>query len=128
MFIFPIGVVITKVLGRPGSHAPENKLGRLALEGTFQLLLCLPLAFVISRYRIDLFFPSMLLIIGGRYLTFTTLYGSRLYWACGISLSIAAFILAITHATPAMGAFTGAAVEFSYSALIYLAIRHEPSA
>jgi hypothetical protein len=128
MFIFPVSVLFTKVLGRSGVHAPENKLGTLTLEGTFQLILCLPLAYVVSLYRLGWFFPAMLLVIGGRYLTFSTLYGSRWYWACGITLALAGFLLVMINASPSTGAFTGALIETVFSVLIFFAVRREPSA
>src|SRR4249920_1441105 len=59
MFIFPVGVLLAKLLGRPGKHSPRNPLGTLAMEGTVLLMLALPLAFVVSLYRIEWFFPAM---------------------------------------------------------------------
>lgn len=69
-----MGVLIAKALGRPGTAAPDNLLKALALEGAGWLLLSLPLAYGISVYQVEWFFPAMLLVIGGRYLTFATLY------------------------------------------------------
>src|SRR5262245_12373954 len=80
MFIYPLSLLFSKALGRPGKHARENPLGLLALEGTFFLLLCLPVAYAAFLYRAAWFFPAMLLIIAGRYFTFQTLYATRLYW------------------------------------------------
>lgn len=125
MLIHPVGVLLTKALGRSGSHARTNPLGALALEGTFLMLLCLPLAYVVSLFRAEWFFPAMLLVIGGRYLTFSTLYGMRLYWACGAALAIAGFLLARFNAPLAMGAFAGAAIEAVFAAVIFAAARKE---
>jgi hypothetical protein len=123
MFIHPLGMLIAKILGRRGSHTRGNPLGVLALEGTFLLLLCLPLAYVVSAYRLDWFFPAMLLIIGGRYLTFSTLYGLHIYRALGGCLALTAFALVALAATPVIGAFSGAAIELVFAALIYGASR-----
>ena len=65
MFIHPVAVLLAKVLGRPGSHTRGNPLGVSALEGTFLLLLCLPVAYCVSLFRVEWFFPAMLLVIGG---------------------------------------------------------------
>jgi hypothetical protein len=119
MFIHPLGMLIAKMLGRRGSHTRGNPLGVLALEGTFLLLLCLPLAYVVSAYRLDWFFPAMLLIIGGRYLTFSTLYGLRIYWGLGACLALTAFALIASGATPVVGVFSGAAIELAFAAVIY---------
>jgi hypothetical protein len=108
MFIHPVGILIAKVLGRPGAHTRGNPLGTLALDSTVLMLLCLPLAYAISVDRPDWFFPAMLLVIGGRYLVFRTIYGARVYWLLGASLASAAFALVALRASPIAGAFVGA--------------------
>ena len=70
-----------------------------------------------------LIYPAMLLVIGGRYLTFSTLYGLRIYWACGGVLALAAFLLVFAKAPVQAGAFAGAAVEFAFAVAIALAVR-----
>lgn len=99
------------MLGRSGSHDRENPLGHLALEGTVWLLLALALAYGLSVYRVEWFFPALLLLIGGRYLTFQTLYGMRAYWAGGTALAATGAALAIVGAPVYVGAFSGAVVE-----------------
>ncbi len=123
MMIHPLAVVIAKGLGRRGAHAKGNPLGALALEGTVWMLLGMVLAYGVSLWRIELFFPAMLLTIGGRYLTFATLYGMRLYWACGVVLAAAGYLLAASAASLAMGAFAGAAIELVFAILIFIGQR-----
>ncbi len=119
MLIHPVGVLIAKLLGRSGNHSKGNPLGPLAWASTFWLIFSLPLAYAVSLLRVDLFFPAMLLIIGGRYLVFSSLFGMRTYWACGLALAGAAYLLALTRATPTMGAFTGSAIEAIFAAFIF---------
>jgi hypothetical protein len=118
MFIHPVALGVVRLLGRSASHTPGNPFGPLALAVTAWLLLSLPLAYVVSIFQVELFFPAMLLIIGGRYATFTTLYGNRTFWLCAASLSVAGFLLASGGADPALSAFTGAALEGAFG--IYL--------
>jgi len=113
--IFPISVLICKALGRSGKHGKGNPLGASALEGTGWFILCLPLAYGVFLANPRWFFPAMLLVIGGRYLSFKTLYGLRLYWACGATLALAAYALAAANAAPSTGAFSGAAIEFGFA-------------
>jgi len=63
------------------------------------------------------------LIIGGRYLTFATLYDMRIYWAFGVTLAAAGFLLAANMASIAAGAFTGGLIEVVFAGLIYLNLR-----
>ena len=128
MLIHPAAVLLAKAMGRSGAHARGNPLGRLALEGTFLLLLGLALAYAASLPRVERFFPAMLLVIGGRYLTFSTLYGLRLYWACGALLAVAGFALDTFDASLAAGAFTGAAIEGVFGAVVCAIFRRERNA
>lgn len=120
MFIFPVGVLIAKLLGRTGSHSRGNPLGALAMEGTVLLMLCLPLAFVVSLYRLEWFFPAMLLVIGGRYFTFASLYGARVFWALGSTLVLAAFLLVATRMPAVVGAFAGGFIELAFAAVLFV--------
>ena len=120
MFIHPVAVLLNKVLGRSGKHNPSNPLASLAMASTFWMIMCLVLAYGVSRMRIEWFFPAVLLIIGGRYLTFATVYGMRIYWACGAALALAAYPLVASNASPATGAFAGAAIEAAFAIAVFL--------
>jgi hypothetical protein len=125
MFIHPVSVLLTRALGRSGRHGRDNPFGPMALAGTFWMIMCLPLAYAVSVLRIDWFFPAMLLVIGGRYLTFTTMFGLRIYWLCGGALAVAAYVLVLLRASPALGAAAGAAIEALFAIAIVLASRRE---
>ncbi|MEQ1518227.1 MAG: hypothetical protein ABL931_17235, partial [Usitatibacteraceae bacterium] len=120
MLIHPVGVVLCKILGRSGKHAKTNPLGALALESTGWLILCLPITYAVSVFNIGWFFPAMLLVIGGRYLTFRTLFGLRIYWVCGAALALTGYVLAASKSPPHIAAFAGAAVEAVFAAGIIL--------
>lgn len=125
MLIHPVGLLLVKFAGRSGAHRKDNPLGALALEGTVWMLLAFPAAFLLSFQRPTWFFLALLLTIGGRYLTFATLYGTRLYWACGALLALASFALFATDAPLASAAFTGAAIELVFSVVVFRATRGE---
>lgn len=118
--IYPVSLVICKLLGASVSHPKSNPLGQLAGASTFWLIFCLPLAYVLSLQHPNWFFWAMLLIIGGRYLVFATIYGMRLYWALGLVLAASGFALAVTSAPAHLSAIAGASVETVF-ALVCLA-------
>ena len=128
MLIFPVSLLLTKALGRPGKHRADNPLGSLALATTFWMILMIPLAFGVSRLRPEWFFPAMLLIIGGRYLTFATLYGLRLYWICGAMLAATGCALGLANTAPTLGAFAGAAIEAGFAAVLFVSARRAATA
>ena len=120
LFIFPASVLLSKLVGRSGAHAKGNPLGMLAGATTFWLVFSLPLAYAASRLHVEWFFPAMLLVIGGRYLTFDTLFGDRMYWVCGLALAAAGFALGRALMAPAVAAFTGSAIEAAFALVIAL--------
>jgi hypothetical protein len=126
--IHPIAGLLTRLLGRSGRHAAGNPLGTLAFATTIWMIMMLALAYGISLWRIDLFFPAMLFVIGGRYLTFATLFGKKLFWACGAALGLAGYALATRHAAPAVGAFAGAAIEITFGCILAAGMRSARSA
>jgi hypothetical protein len=117
--IYPASVVLCKALGRAGAHEPGNPLGTLALEGTAWLLAGIAVAYGMSALRLEWFFPAMLLAIGGRYLSFQTLYGLRIYWLCGSLLCVAGLALGLAHAPAHWSAFAGAGIELLIAALVW---------
>lgn len=111
MLIFPMGMMVAKLLHRSGKHSQGNPLSSLALESTVLLFIGLFIAFVAVQSHPQWFFPIMLLIIGGRYVLFQTLYGLKVYWVIGVAL-MAAGVLCWLLALPFyMGAFAGAVIE-----------------
>jgi hypothetical protein len=123
VLIHPISSLLTRLLGRSGKHAAGNPLGMLALATTIWMILMLALAYGISLWRIELFFPAMLFIIGGRYLTFATIFGTKLFWVCGGLLAVAGYQLARLHAAPEVAAFSGGAIEIVFGIVVLAALR-----
>ena len=123
MLIHPVSLLLYKVIGLRCSHTDGNPLGKLALEGTIWMIMCLPVAYGLSLQDTAWFFQAMLLIIGGRYLTFTSIYGIRLYWVLGGVLGIAAYLLFFNRA-PSFGTLlTGALVEISFGLFMFVSFR-----
>lgn len=125
VFIHPIAVLFTRLLGRSGRHAAGNPLGALAMATTLWMIMMLPLAYGVSLLRIDLFFPAMLLVIGGRYLCFQALYGRRLYWIMGAVLALTSYGLATLNASVALGGFAGAVIEIVFACLLLVGAQRE---
>ena len=119
MLIHPGAVLLSRLLGRPGTHQRGNPLARLAVESTVCLLLGTAVAFLAAMQRPEWFFIAMALTIGGRYFTFATLYGVNIYWACGATLAIGAFALAALHAPMFSIALTIGLLEAACAAVLF---------
>lgn len=120
MLIFPASVLLDKVLGRSGKHRPDNPLAPLAMEGTIWMILCIAIAVGAAFHNVDWFFPAMLLIIGGRYLTFATLFGMKTYWVFGATLAACALPLVVYEMPAYTGAFAGAFIEYVFGIALFV--------
>ena len=119
MFIHPLGMLLAKMLKRPGKHNPENPLGKLALESTVIIFVGLFLAFCVAQIKIEWFYSIMLLAIGVRYLIFNTLYGTRTYWLLGACLMLSGALSIVLDANFILGAFIGGVTEIIFSLVIF---------
>ena len=119
MLIHPLAVLLSKLIGRSGSHTRGNPLAGLAGESTVWLIAGIVLALGLRMARLEWFFPAMLLMIGGRYFIFQTVYGLRLYWLLGGTLILTGIGLAWLHATPAHAALAGALLEILFAVLLF---------
>lgn len=120
MAIHPAAVVLSRALGAPGRHRPDNPLRLLALESTGFLLLGVALSFALSRLQVPLFFSVMLVVIGGRYVMFNTLYGVRLYWACGAVLSAVGLCGLVGRIAPGALVLAGGLIELAFAVAFYV--------
>lgn len=125
MFIHPVGVLLSKIIGLKGSHTKGNPLGNLAMEGTIFMIMCLPIAFGLSLQHAEWFFQGMLLIIGGRYLAFASIYGSKLYWVLGASLGVAAYLLFFFQVQSFGSLLAGSLIEISFGIFMFFSFRRE---
>lgn len=122
-FIVPVSNRIDRAFGAPGKHTAGNRLAALAMETTVFMLMCLPLAYGLSLYRIEWFFPAVLMIIGGRYLVFATIYGTSAYWLLGALLGVGALSAFKLGLPPHSSALVGAGIELVFGAVLLAAKR-----
>ncbi|WP_096085103.1 DUF7010 family protein [Agaribacterium haliotis] len=126
--IFPASVALCKLLGYRGKHQQGNALAPLAIEGTIWMLLTIAIAVALAMLHPQYFFPAMLLIIAGRYLSFRTLYGLRSFYLLAFALVLAAGLTLLYQASSSseavirtyIGAFSGAAIEFIFALVLFV--------
>jgi hypothetical protein len=123
MLIQPVSVLLYKIIGLSGNHTKGNPLGNLGMEVTIFMIMCLPIAFGLSLQYSEWFFQGMLLIIGGRYLTFSSIYGIRLYWILGAILGVAAYLLFYNGVKSFGTLLTGSLIEILFGTFMFLSFR-----
>ena len=78
-FIFPITQLLLHLSGRPASLGRDNPLGGLAMQIAFTLPLSMLLLIPVTAFRLNWFYPALMILLGAHYLPFTFLYGMRIF-------------------------------------------------
>ncbi|AUD07626.1 hypothetical protein CWM47_37135 [Spirosoma pollinicola] len=117
--IHPISTLINKMMGLKATTNQDNPLTGLAMEGTIWMLMTIPIAYGLSLLRPEWFFQGMLLIIGGRYLTFRTLYGNNLFWLLGGLLGLSAYGLFTSNMPSLVTTLTGGFIEVCFGLILF---------
>jgi hypothetical protein len=97
-FIFPATQLLLRLSGRPASVKKENPLGYLAMQIAFTLPICMLLLVPVAEFRLNLFYPAFMVILGAHYLPFTFLYGMRMF--IPLSAILVGGGVAIAHYAP----------------------------
>jgi len=74
-FIFPLTMLVLRVMGRPSSLSARNPLGGLAMQIAFTIPVSLPLVAAATLHHQNWFYPAFMVVVGAHYLPFVFLYG-----------------------------------------------------
>ena len=80
-FIFPVTELLIRVVGAKGPLSAANTLRHLGMQVAFVLPLSMPLLLPVGLYRLNWFYPAMMVLLGAHYLPFVFLYGMRMFAA-----------------------------------------------
>lgn len=94
-FIFPLTQLVLRLSGRPAALPAGNPLKELAVEVAIIAPLMLPLAGAAALYRIEWFYPAMMIAVGAHYLPFSFLYGMRHFIPLAVALIVAGLAVGI---------------------------------
>jgi hypothetical protein len=80
-FIFPVTELFIRIAGEKTFLSAANSLRHLAMQAAFVLPLSMPLLLPVSLYRLNWFYPALMILLGAHYLPFMTLYGMKMFAA-----------------------------------------------
>lgn len=80
-FIFLLTQALLRLSGHPASLSRENPLNSLAMQIAFGLPISMLLLVPVGLYRLNWFFPALMILLGAHYLPFAFLYGMRMFLA-----------------------------------------------
>jgi len=126
MLIFPLSSLVLTVLGGPALLPRRHPLSPLALQSAAVVPLGLLVAVALGTQAPALFFPAALIVVGAHYLTFMSLYGTRLFGVlAGVLVAVGAIAVFLVPALRGPSGWIGAAVLLAFS--VPLSLRRERS-
>ena len=88
-FIFPLTQMLLRLSGRPASVSSENSFHTLGMQVALVLPFSMLLLVPVGYFRLNWFFPALMVLLGAHYLPFAFLYGMRIF------LFLAGFLIAM---------------------------------
>lgn len=115
-FGFPFVQMMLRLSGRRASTSRENPfhwLGmQIALVLPFSMLLLVP----VGLYRLNWFFPALMILLGAHYLPFATSFGMRMFlFLAGILLAEGIVVALYFSATFSLGAWIAGLTLFVFA-------------
>jgi hypothetical protein len=77
--IFPATELLIRSIGERVQVTSGNALRSLGMQVAFVLPLSMPLLLPVGLYRLNWFYPAMMVLLGAHYLPFVFLYGMRMF-------------------------------------------------
>ena len=115
-FIFPLTRLMLHLSSCRASVSKENPLTSLGMQVAFVLPFSMLLLLPVGLYRLNWFFPALMILLGAHYLPFATLYGMRVFLLlAGILISAGCVIAVYFAETFSLGAWIGGLALFVFA-------------
>ncbi len=128
-FIFPTTLLLLRLTGAPASPTQGNPLSELGMQIALTLPITMLLLVPVTEFRLNLFYPALLILLGVHYLPFVFLYGMRMFNAlCAILVSSG---VVIAHCYPhsfSLGAWAGALALLVFTCIGRITVQQESRA
>lgn len=115
-FIFPLTQMLLRISGRRARVSKENPLHWLGMQVALVLPFSMLLLVPVTYFRLNWFFPALMVLLGAHYLPFVFLYGMRIFWAlAGILIAMGVVIALHFSGTFSLGAWGAGIVLFVFA-------------
>jgi len=94
-FIFPLTELLVRLGGVKGWIGENNSLRELGMQVAFVLPASMPLLVPVGLYRLNWFYPAMMILLGAHYLPFVFLYGMRMFGILAGLLVVGGILIAV---------------------------------
>ena len=115
-FIFVLTQMLLRLSGCRTRVSRENPFHWLGMQVAFVLPLSMLLLVPVGYYRLNWFFPALMILLGAHYLPFATLYGMRMFLFLAGVLIVAGVVIAQDFSgTFSFGAWVGGLALFVFA-------------
>ncbi len=125
-FIFPATQLLLRLSGGRSSLSSGNPLNNLGMQIAFTLPMSMLLLVPVTEFRLNLFYPALMILLGAHYLPFAFLYGMRMFiLLCAILVSSG---VAVAHYFPgsfSLGGWICGLMLFVFAWIGRTAVQHE---
>lgn len=123
-FIFPLTEALTRLVGKRKSLDPANSLRYLGMQVAFVLPLSMLLLFPVGLYRLNWFYPAMMILLGAHYIPFVFLYGMRMFaFLAALQIGAGVLIAMYWSSSFALGAWCGGVLLLGFAVIGGLSVR-----
>jgi hypothetical protein len=106
VFIFPLTQMLLRLSGGRASVSKDNPFHWLGMQVAFVLPFSMLLLVPVALYRLNWFFPALIILLGAHYLPFASLYGMRMFlFLAGFLISMGVLIGLYFSGTYSLGAW-----------------------
>ncbi|HYV84729.1 MAG TPA: hypothetical protein VFB49_02360 [Patescibacteria group bacterium] len=98
-FIFLATELLIRVAGGRGPLSAQNSLHGLGMQVAFVLPLSMLLLLPVGLYRLNWFYPALMILLGAHYLPFVFLYGMRMFAVLAAALIGGGVVIAMYWAS-----------------------------
>lgn len=123
-FIFPLTKLMLRLAGRPSALPRDNPLNFLGMQVALVLPFSMLLLIPVGLFRLNWFFPALLILVGAHYLPFVFLYGMRLFAVLAGAMLAAGILIAMYASFSfSLGAWAGGGLLLLFSILGRASVR-----
>ena len=125
-FIFPVTELLIRAAGHGLELSKANTLPRLGMQVAFVLPLSMPLLLPVGLFRLNWFYPALMILLGAHYVPFVFLYGMRMFAVLAAALLGGGVIIALYRADSfSLGAWYTASVLLASAGVGRVLVRRE---
>ncbi len=125
-FIFPVTDLLVRLAGAKGPLSAANSLHHLGMQVAFVLPFSMPLLVPVGLYRLNWFYPALMLLLGAHYVPFVFLYGMRMFAVLAALLLGGGWVIALYGSSSfSLGAWYTGSILIVFAIIGRMIVRHE---